>query len=155
VLVQSPALPGAASTNTGSIEPPQNNLAVYGTAPRGADLIITNTPIDFTLRPAPLQNVRDAYALLVISDTMSPVFEPGDTLLINPHLPPLRGNDVLLRKDEKDNEPTVIILGHLTGTTERAYTIREYNGPKGKVRERQIDRKDFPNCHRIVGKFSR
>lgn len=158
------AAPLASITAGSSFEPAQvardlvHSLAVYGTALRGTKMVIQPQAIDFTFRPKPLESVRDAYALLWIGESMAPVFEPGDTLLINPHMPSFAGNDVLLRTKDKDKDDatTVCILGRLMGTTEQAYTIREYHGcGKGKHHPRRIDRKDYPICHRVVGKYSR
>jgi phage repressor protein C with HTH and peptisase S24 domain len=115
-------------------------------------MVIQPQAIDLTLRPTPLENVRAAYALLWIGESMAPVFEAGDTLLINPHLPSFPGNDVLLRKQDEATEPTACILGRLIGQTDQAYTIHEYNVGK---KPRRIDRDDYPVCHRVVGKYSR
>lgn len=69
------------------------DLPVFGRARGGPDgvILLDNTPIDWTYRPAELQGTRDAFAVFVDGDSMSPRYEPGDTLFVHPNLPVRRG----------------------------------------------------------------
>ena len=65
-------------------------LPVFGATDNGnGTIVVTLEPVDFVNRPAPLENVRGAYGLIMVSEHMAPEFELGDVILVNPHLPPI------------------------------------------------------------------
>lgn len=88
------------------------DLPVYGTA-LGADLDMTSTTgqivaveqatldmseaVEFVRRPPGLVSRRDAYALIVAGSSMSPRYEDGEMLLVDPRRPPAPGQDVIVQ----------------------------------------------------------
>ena len=67
------------------------DLGLYASVEAGDGVVvITNDPIQMIPRPSVLANVRDAYAVIVVGDSMTPVVRAGHTVFINPHLPPQR-----------------------------------------------------------------
>lgn len=56
--------------------------------------------------PPRLAGVPDAYAVYVIGDSMSPRYEPGEVVCVNPYLPPRR-DDYVVVKISEDNGVTV------------------------------------------------
>lgn len=54
--------------------------------------------IGYTARPGSLMNVKDGYSMYMVGDSMSPRYEPGWLLHINPHKPPKPGRDVVVEK---------------------------------------------------------
>ena len=55
-----------------------------------------NQPIGYTPCPANLAGMKDAYAIYVVGDEMSPRYEPGWLLHVNPHKPASPGRDVVI-----------------------------------------------------------
>lgn len=129
------------------------NLDVFGTVRVGRDDIVvkTNEPIDVVLRPAPLEHVRGAYGLVVVVDSMVPIVRSGDTVLINPHLPP-RLNDLCLFinivNDRKVH--TTLVLKEFRGENADAWQVRHYF-PKEKTL--WLPKRDWPKCHRVVAVY--
>jgi phage repressor protein C with HTH and peptisase S24 domain len=131
------------------------DLPVFGSVEGGGGaVIVSSEPVDFVRRPAPLAQVKDGYAILVSGESMVPAFEPGDTVLVHPHLPPVRDCDVVLYgRDRDDNE--VVTIKRLVRSSTKEWYLRQWNPPAGGKPEFTLPRKDWPKCHRIVGKYSR
>lgn len=129
----------------------ERSLPVYAAAMGGSGHpIITFDPIDHVKRPALLENVRDAYAIYIVNDSMVPAFEQGDLALVNPHLPPARDKNVVLYHVPPFNvEEAEAIVKRLLSYDDRDWLLRQYNPPRD-FREAKAD---WPYCHRIVGKY--
>ena len=52
--------------------------------------------LGYTARPAALANAPDAYALLIMGDSMYPLHPPGERRLVNPRWPTAPGNSVVV-----------------------------------------------------------
>lgn len=127
------------------------DFPVYAAAQGGnGHLIVSFDAIDYVKRPAPLQRVKGGYGLLIVGESMTPAFRPGDTALVHPHLPPERDTDVILYHTPPDGEAEAIIK-HLVGFSDREWTLEQYRPPE----EFKEFRKEWPICHRVVGKYSR
>lgn len=126
------------------------DIPVFGTAEAGGGILIMgNEPIDVTRRPAPLENVRDAYGVLITGDSMIPVLRPGHIALVNPHLPPVADEEVILqREDHGQRYGMVKTFLHQTNLNWR---LRQWN----KRADFSRPRKEWPICHLVVAKYSR
>lgn len=62
------------------------------------EMFLEDGPIDYVRRPPSLAQVRDAYAIYVVGDSMQPRFRPGQILHINPFKPPQPGSGVVVTK---------------------------------------------------------
>lgn len=109
------------------------DLPVLGTAAGGelgnGSFQMTTDVIDWVRRPAGLSGAKDAYALYVEGDSMSPRFEPGDLVFIHPHRKPLSGDYVVIQEPDSNNgEPRAFIkkLVKVTGTT---LMVTQFNPP--------------------------
>jgi transcriptional regulator with XRE-family HTH domain len=110
-------------------------------------------PIDWVKRPPPLANVRNAYGLLVRDPAMEPEFWPGDIALVHPHLPPSpRSACVFKTQSPPDAEQSQ--LAHLVSFDSAAWHVRQWNRP-GEDGTFTLLRREWPMCHRVVGKYSR
>lgn len=126
-------------------------LPVYAAAEGGAGhMIVTTDPIEWVPRPYTLESVDDAYAILVVGDSMIPAFEPGDTAWVNPRLPPMKNCDVVIYEVNAQGEARATIK-RLIGWTETEWILQQWN-PGETFR---LPRSDWPKCHRVVGKFAR
>jgi len=72
------------------------NLPVYGCARGGVDgsFEMNGQGMDYVERPPSLAGARNAYAVYVQGDSMSPRFEAGWLLHVNPNRPVRRGDNV-------------------------------------------------------------
>lgn len=138
-----------------NFRPPQKffseaaTMPVYAAAEGGnGSLIITTEPLEYVKRPYTLEAVSEAYAILIVGESMDPAYEPGDTAWVNPRLPPMRGTDVILYSLEDEAHATI---KRLIGWTETEWHLRQYNPPK----DFKLKRKEWSKCHRVVGKFAR
>lgn len=128
----------------------ERNFPVYAAAMGGdGHAIITFDAIEYVKRPSILENVKDAYGVYIVGDSMDPVYEPGDMALIHPHLPPARGKDVVLFHVPPAQEAECIIK-RLVGFNDQDWKLKQYNPAK----EFSEPRASWPYCHRVVGKYS-
>lgn len=155
------AFVGAGNSTKRSLTAPQNslvgerNLPVFAAAEAGGGAMVLSTDaVDYVRRPAPLANVRDGYAMIVVGESMVPAFEPGDMLLVHPHLPPVPDSDVVLYSDDGAGN-VLVTVKRLRRMTADAWHLRQHNPPAGKKADFTLSRKDWQKCHRIVGKYSR
>lgn len=150
VLPRASASGGASSDST----LPGRDLPIHSSAEGGAgQIIITSEPVDWLPRPAPVANVRGAYGLYVVGESMAPEFEPGDIALVNPHLPVVPDTTCIFYGQQQDEvRATIKRLRRKTGDT---WYLKQWNPPAGMKAEFALSRVAWPVCHRVVGKYSR
>lgn len=128
----------------------KKDLPVYSSAEGGpGGIIFSPEPIDYLIRPEPLANVKAGYAMYTMGESMSPAFEQGDLLLINPHLPYRSGDDVLIYRIEHGQNEAVV--KRLRRATAENWQLEQFNPAKNLSLPRGL----WPVCHVIVGKYSR
>lgn len=113
-------------------------------AARGGDeqeMFLEDGPVDYVPRPHVLDNVKGAYALYMLGDSMSPKYEPGYTLYVNPFKPPRAGRGVVIFK--KNNAVLVKLFKSIT----RTEIVLEQLNPRAELR---IDRAEVDHVHLIV-----
>lgn len=104
------------------------NLPLLGTARGGGDEYYFGNGaevLSLTYRPIELLNVRDAYAVYVHGDSMSPRYEPGEMLYVDPVRPVRAGDDVIVQL--ADGQGFVKRLVRRTG---RSVVCRQFNPPE-------------------------
>lgn len=129
----------------------ERDLPVYGAAEGGGGaLVVTNDPVDYVRRPAPLAQVKDGYGLIIVGESMVPELKPGETALVHPHLPPISGEPCVFYSDNGHGEQHVTVKSYLRATATN-WHVQQWNPPKKFA----LERKDWQRCERIVGKYSR
>jgi transcriptional regulator with XRE-family HTH domain len=119
----------------------------------GGEIEVKAKPVDFAVRPAPLQHVSNAYGLLIAGTTMEPEYRPGDLALINPNLAIIGGEVyVFYAQDEGRGRATI---RHLRRSTPDSWLVRLWNPARGASQDLTLARKDWKWAHRILGKYSR
>ena len=128
-------------------------LPIYASTQGGPGITVMNfgDPIDYVPMPARLQNVKGAYGLYVVGESMSPVFEPGDTVQIHPHLQPRSGDYVVIYR-QKDHDEMEGLLKRLRRATGNTWYLFQFNPAEGESAEFELDREEWPNCHVVIGK---
>jgi transcriptional regulator with XRE-family HTH domain len=111
-------------------------------------------PIDWVKRPPPLANVFGAYGFLVKDSAMEPEFWPGDIALVHPYLPPGPQSACVFKTEAPPGEAQSQ-LKHLVSFDAEAWHVRQWNPPQGMKHGFTLARKEWPICHRVVGKYSR
>lgn len=86
----------------------------------------------------------DAFACYVVTEHMSPAYEIGDCLLINPVQPAAPGNDVLLISGGA-GELRKGALRHLVSFTETHWVVKQLNPPKSE----KFDRKTWHTAYKV------
>ena len=124
------------------------DLPVYASARGGeGETIMDFNPIDFTARPEQLANVKKSFAMYIVGDSMAPEFEQGDLAYVNPNLPYTIGKTVLIFKEQHGE--TTAIVKRLVRATSEAWMLEQWNPAK----KFSVSRREWPFCHRIVGKW--
>lgn len=127
------------------------NLPVYASVEGGGGAIILSTdPVDYVRRPAPLAEVKDGYGLIISLDSMIPEFKPGDTALVHPHLPPIRGEACVFYADDGKGTVRATIKSFVSKTATQ-WHVEQWNPPKKFT----LSRAEWQQCHRVVGKYGR
>lgn len=127
------------------------DLPIYAAAEGGdGAMIITFDPIAFTLRPAPLIGVKGGYGMYVVGESMVPAYDPGDTVLVNPHLPPSPGRDAVFFHSDGMGQ-TKATIKRLLRVTSTDWRVMQWNPQK----EFLLSRAEWPQCQLIVGKYNR
>lgn len=125
------------------------DLPVYGRAAGGSgDLImpVEQPPVEWTYRPTQLKGVSDAFAIFVSGDSMRPMYKPGQTLWIHPHLPLVSGEGVLVVfRDDR------AIIKEFVRRSDAEIAVLEYRPTE---REFTIPWSEIRQAYRIVGAHS-
>lgn len=142
VEVEAFILPGTTQEGGG----PQDFRHYAGVEAGDGAVVLSNEPYRVTQRPQSLAGVRDAYGVLVVGDSMSPVVRAGHTVFINPHKSPRTG-DICLFFAESDGEFRAT-LKEYCGQNAAAWSVKRY---QPKERKFTLPKKDWPKCHVVVG----
>lgn len=120
------------------------DLPVLGRAQGGAEgnLVVEETAIDWTFRPADLQGVKDAFAVYVTGDSMLPKYKNQDLAYIHPTRQPHHGRFVLV----ETREHSCFIKQFLKWEGE-TLILRQFN----PAREIRIPRTDVLRLLLVVG----
>lgn len=100
------------------------NLPIYGSQPSSEGFRRTLDPVDWWVRPYPIESVNDAYALIVPDETMAPAYRAGDIVLMNPHTPARIGDEATFSTGD---DPCTFKLGLLREHTYNGWKIETFN----------------------------
>lgn len=114
----------------------RRQLPVFGQAAGAVagQLTMTNEAIEYVVAPAALENVRDAYALIVTGSSMEPRYSAGDVIYINPNRPPKPGDHVVIQ--EALHGGTVVSIKRFEKVTDGYIVTTQYN-PLAEVKFRR------------------
>lgn len=128
----------------------ERNLKVFAAAEGGpGEMIVSHEPVDFVPRPWYVQHVKDAYAVIVVGDSMEPVFEPGDMAIVNPKAPLIREKDAIFIATTNGGDWRATIK-RLVKSSEKEFVVRQFNPPK----QIKLARSEWQAAYRVVGKYS-
>lgn len=109
------------------------DVPVLGTAAgselgKGAFQLSTDV-VEYVMRPQGLLTVRDCYALYVEGESMSPKFEPGDLVFINPHRKPRPGDYVIIQEPDSRRGEAQAFIKQLVAITTTQIKTKQLNPP--------------------------
>lgn len=130
----------------------RGDLPVHASAEGGRSgaMILSSAPVDWVKRPEPLLHVRRAFACYVLNDSMSPAYEHGDMLLVDPSKPVRGGDDCLFVKSHADGGMDALIKRLIRATADK-WRVRQFN----PARDFDLSRADWTEAMLVVGKYSR
>lgn len=112
--------------------------------------------LDWLKRDPDLENDPDAYALTVIGDSMSPLFEPGTTVKVGPRHPAVIGDNVVIQlrgNGEDEDRITMVLIKRLVKRSTTYVELQQYNPavtfrvPISKI---ALDSRGRPRIHKVV-----
>ena len=145
-----PPLPQGAVTDLPAPAQMPRNLPVYGSARGGIDgsFEMNGQSMDYVERPPSLAAARNAYAVYVQGDSMSPRFEAGWLLHINPTRPVRRGDNVVVQiKAADEHAPPLAYIKTFEATTPTKLMLSQFN-PKIEL---EWPLENVVSIHRVVG----
>ena len=129
------------------------DLPIYSAVEGGpGEVVVSTDPIDLVPRPWYLGEVRDGYGVVVVGESMVPVYEPGDIVIVNPRLPPMKGKHHILTSGDTDGE-FIGTIKKVVGWTDAEWRLEQYNPPDGQARQFSLPKAKFPRAVRVVGKY--
>lgn len=128
----------------------EKGMPLYTSTEGGDGSIIVNfDPIDYLRWPAPLLHVPEGFGVLVVEESMCPVFEPGDIALVNPRALPRKGKNCVLLGPEVGRPQVRSLIKRYQSQTEHKWRVSQWNPPS----EFDLAKGDWPRCYAVVGKY--
>lgn len=124
----------------------RDRLIPVRSAARGGvdqEMFLEDGPIEHRPCPGFVAHVRDAYAIYVVGESMTPMYRPGQLLYINPHKPPTPGRGIVITKANR-----AVLIKELVRQTSYGLVVREY---QPKMREFTIPQDEIQDAHVVVG----
>ena len=129
-----------------------NSMPVFASAEGSnhlGSLIIDNSPFEYLPKPYILEDVPEAFAVLIEGESMFPAYEPGDKVWVNPRLGYRRDMDGIFYCTLPDQERAMI--KRLRGWSDEDWRVEQWNPHE----EFRLSRKEWARVYRVVGKFSK
>lgn len=89
----------------------------------------TGGPVDYVRRPPGIQSNRAAFAMYVENDSMSPRYEAGDLVYLDPNRPPVIGSDVCVERKMADGSATEAYIKRLVRRSATYIRLQQFNPP--------------------------
>ncbi|WP_174511803.1 helix-turn-helix domain-containing protein [Methylocella tundrae] len=118
-----------------------------------SNMQVSREPFDRVPRPWFLRNSREGFGLIISSDVMSPIYEIGDTVIVNPLLAPRTGRTALYTTKAVSRSFKAIIARHL-GETEENWESDRINPQQGAPKQITLSKSIWANAYPIVAKYS-
>lgn len=126
------------------------DVPVRGTAVGGGDgdgdFRFNGDTIDYAPRPPGIASRKDVYALYVENDSMSPKYEPGERLYVDPHRSPRPMDYVVVELHGEDGEPGKGFIKRLVKRTPTKVVVSQFNPAK----ELEFEAAQVRRLHRVI-----
>ncbi|MGA2491877.1 MAG: helix-turn-helix domain-containing protein [Roseiarcus sp.] len=129
-----------------------NGLPVYASAEGGdGAMLLSIEPIDYEPRPSFLDSAKDAYMMLISGDSMVPAYKPGERVIVDPRLGPIRDEPAIFYAVNGDLGEARVLIKEFIRQTSTHWLVRQFNPPQ----ELQLAKSEWAKAHRVVGKYTR
>ncbi len=124
------------------------DFPLYGSAHSGKGaMALSSEPVDYTVRPSTLLKVRDGYGVIYIGDDMSPKYESGYTLMVNPHVPPRLKDGCIFRRPPNEDGSVSFCVKEFVRETSDLWYVKQYSPQKSFA----LKKSEWPISHVIIG----
>ena len=125
------------------------DLPIYASAEGGEGAILINRdPIEFVTRPAVLLHVKESFGVLVVEESMKPVYKPGSILLVNPRMQPRREQNAVFVGPESNHTVRALVKQY-DGQTQGIWRVTQHNPHQSF----ELSKADWPKCYAVVGSY--
>lgn len=130
------------------------DLPLFRSVEAGAGYIVVSTqPIDHIERPGKLERSPDAFAVVVSGESMSPEYEAGDMLFVDPYKPLVRDRNFIFIDDRHGDWKACV--KRLLRWDAEFYHVMQHNPATGQAKEFTLVRAEWPKVYRVTGKYDR
>jgi phage repressor protein C with HTH and peptisase S24 domain len=130
-------------TRPGGHQPDLIPIRSGGRSGEEQEMFLEDGPVGYVHRPPSLIGVKDAYSIYNMGDSMSPRYEAGWLLHVNPFKPPALGRDVIVLK--RNN---AVLIKQLSRRAKGKIVLRSYNRDYKDI---DLAETDVVSVHLIVG----
>lgn len=126
------------------------NVPVYGTGSGGdgGDFSFNGQLIDHAPRPPGIANRKDVYVVYLVGDSISPAYEDGTPIYIDPHRRPQPRDYVVVElRGEREGEPGPAFVKRLVARGAGKLKLEQHN-PSGPLDP--IDESEVVRVHRVI-----
>lgn len=124
----------------------RRDLPVYATTDGGdGTLVMSSDPVRTIDRPASLEGISDAYAVIIRGDSMGQIAPSGATVCVDPHIPARKGDLCIFRSQK--NGDFISVIKELISETADNWRVKRY-WPEEK--EFILKKRDWQECHVVV-----
>lgn len=126
-------------------EPP-TFIPLYGQAVGGehGEFVLNGNKLADILAPPSLSHTHGAYAVSVAGDSMSPRYEDGETVFVDPRKRVIRGDYVVVQIQTHEEGPLLAYVKRFLRHTDKELVLEQFNPPKElRFPHRQVVSVDF------------
>lgn len=126
------------------------NVPVYGTGSGGdgGDFSFNGQLIDHAPRPPGIANRKDVYVVYLVGDSISPAYEDGTPIYVDPHRRPQPRDYVVVElRGEREGEPGPAFVKRLVARGAGKLKLEQHN-PSGPLEP--IDESEVVRVHRVI-----
>lgn len=126
------------------------NVPVYGTGSGGdgGDFSFNGQLIDHAPRPPGIANRKDVYVVYLVGDSISPAYEDGTPIYVDPHRRPQPRDYVVVElRGEREGEPGPAFVKRLVARGAGKLKLEQHN-PSGPLDP--IDESEVVRVHRVI-----
>lgn len=117
------------------------------------EVLLREKHIDSVTRPKELAGALEALAFVIQDGLQDPAFRIGDIAYVNPVRPAIAGEDCLLVRPMADGPERqyLVLARYLVSSTPTHWLVRQFDPRK----QYELSKADWPQCWKILGKYSR
>lgn len=123
-------------------------IPLYGTAVGGEDgeFVLNGNLLDHVFAPPSLSGIQKAYAVQVSGDSMSPRYEDGDSVSVNPERRVKKGDYVIAQIHVEEHDAPLAYVKKLVRWTDKELILEQFNPPK----ELRFDGSQVSSVHYVL-----